>query len=293
MARSARLRDAAVLRHVLRVAALLPEALVKAFAGQDNDAMSEESIGSTAQRIAAELKRVRQEAGLSQEQMAERLGIIYEPGGRKVSTGRAAVSAWERGRRRPAPHHLRAYVGLGADPALLTLAPEPGPTAPDPADALDPADAPAAEGADGPAPAAHADPAPVRRRGRRWWWAAVLPAAAAAGLGGAFLAGAFRGAPSRPAVTWTETTGTPAHTWANATQLTGAGEPLGPRQSVQVSCRVRGYVVPDGDPWWYRLDSAPWEGHYYATSDAFYNNGATNGRVDTGVVVDEQVPLCS
>ncbi|MFI0724271.1 multiprotein-bridging factor 1 family protein [Streptomyces sp. NPDC021224] len=258
--------------------------------------MSEENTGNTAQRIAAELKRVRQEAGLSQEQMAQRLGIVYEPGGRKVSTGRAAVSAWERGRRRPALHHLQAYVGMGADPALLTLDPEPGPASADPAepaDALEPADAPAAEGADGPTADAHAGPAPARRRGRRWWWTAVLPVAAAAGLGGALLAGAFRGDPPRPAVTWSETTGTPAHTWANATQLTGAGKPLGPQQSVQVSCRIRGYVVPDGDPWWYRLDSAPWKGHYYATSDAFYNNGATSGPVDTGVVVDEQVPLCS
>jgi transcriptional regulator with XRE-family HTH domain len=263
---------------------MLPEALVNVVAGQDNDLMSEETTGSPAQRIAAELKRVRQEAGLSQEQMAERLGIVYEPGGRKVSTGRATVSAWERGRRRPAPHQLRAYVDLGADPALLALKPEPGPA---------PTNTPEAATTDEPADAAQADPTPAPRHGRRRWWAAVLPVAVVAGLGGAFLAGAFRSAPARPTVTWSETTGTPAHTWANATQLTGAGTPLGPRQSVQVSCRVRGYVVPDGDPWWYRLDSAPWKGHYYATSDAFYNNGAISGPVDTGVVVDEQVPLCS
>jgi len=60
-----------------------------------------------------------------------------------------------------------------------------------------------------------------------------------------------------------------------------------------VLCRIRGYVLQDGDPWWYRLVSEPWNGHYYATSDAFYNNGATSGSVDTGVVVDEQVPVCS
>lgn len=94
------------------------------------------------------------------------------------------------------------------------------------------------------------------------------------------------------ASTWTETTGTPAHTWANPTQLTGAGTPLGPRQSVQVLCRVKGYVVEDGDPWWYLLASKPWNGHYYATSDAFYNNGATSGSVDDGVTVDERVPVC-
>jgi hypothetical protein len=100
------------------------------------------------------------------------------------------------------------------------------------------------------------------------------------------------GEPGGPASTWTETTGTPAHTWADPVQLTGAGAPLGPRQSVQVLCRVKGYAVQDGDPWWYRLASEPWNGHYYATSDAFYNNGATSGPVDDGVVVDEQVPVC-
>jgi hypothetical protein len=60
-----------------------------------------------------------------------------------------------------------------------------------------------------------------------------------------------------------------------------------------VLCRVRGYVVQDGDPWWYLIASEPWNGRYYATSDAFYNNGATSGSVDTGVVVDEQIPVCS
>jgi len=44
-------------------------------------------------------------------------------------------------------------------------------------------------------------------------------------------------------------------------------------------------------PGWYPLASTPWNGRHYATSDAFYN-GATSGSVDTGVVVDEQVPVC-
>jgi len=96
-----------------------------------------------------------------------------------------------------------------------------------------------------------------------------------------------------PTQTFTETTGTPAHTWSDYRQAGGsAGVPLGPRQSVQVSCRVRGYVVPDGDPWWYRLESSPWNGNFYATSDAFYNQGSVSGPVDNGVVVDEHVPVC-
>jgi hypothetical protein len=85
-----------------------------------------------------------------------------------------------------------------------------------------------------------------------------------AAAGSAFFVVEFRNGLQGPASTWTET-----------------------------MCRVQGYVVPDGDPWWYRLASAPWNGNYYATSDAFYNNGATSGSDINGVVVDQQVPVCS
>jgi transcriptional regulator with XRE-family HTH domain len=252
--------------------------------------MSEGNIGNSQQQIAAELKRVRESAGLSQEQMARRLGMDYAPKGRNVSTGRAAVSAWERGRRIPSTQYLQAYVALGGNPVILTL---PGSR---PRELQ--SDVPVAE------PMTKKEPLlavsaglplasgriPRRVSSRLWLAFSALVAAAAAGAALAFFA--FQAGPSGPASTWTETTGTPAHTWADATQLTGAGTPLGPRQSVQVLCRVRGYVVQDGDPWWYLLASTPWNGHYYATSDAFYNNGATSGPVDNGVVVDQQVPVC-
>lgn len=255
--------------------------------------MSEVNIGNSRQQVAAELKRVREAARLSQEQMATRLGMAYAPGGRRVSTGRAAVSAWESGKRTPSPQYLEAYVRLGGDPQILTPRADPPPrqppdAAPQAAESeveLILADAGERGGTAGPHP----------RHGQRWLGVAL---AAVVVVVAATLYATTRSSPSVPAAsgpasTWTETTGTPAHTWADATQLTGAGTPLGPRQSVQVSCRVRGYVVEDGDPWWYRLASAPWNGRYYATSDAFYNNGATSGSVDTGVVVDEQVPVCS
>jgi hypothetical protein len=78
--------------------------------------------------------------------------------------------------------------------------------------------------------------------------------------------------------------------------LVNAGNPLGqalsPGQAVQVSCRVRGFVVKDGDPWWYRLASPPWNGHYYATSDVFYNTPNTSGNPINGVTVDTRVPVC-
>jgi hypothetical protein len=212
--------------------------------------------------------------------MAARLGLVYAPGGRKVSTGRATVSLWERGRRTPPPQHLQSYIHLGGDPAVLALP-----------QGEEPAPMPAA----GPGPAAASPagaPALLVWAGARWPWLAFLSATVAVGVAAACFAALSGGGLGGPASTWTETTGTPAHTWADPVQLTGAGTPLGPRQSVQVLCRVKGYVVEDGDPWWYRLASSPWNGRYYATSDAFYNNGATSGPVDNGVVVDEQVPIC-
>jgi len=252
--------------------------------------MSEVNIGNTRQQIAAELKRVREACGLSQEQLAARLGMRYAPGGRRVSTGRAAVSAWESGRRTPPAQYLKAYVDLGGDPAILT-APHDAARTPRPR-AQAPSTPPAAPVLDREsADAASAPGTPARRRARRRWLVPLSIILAAACGAAVLLATASTGAQG-PAPTWTETTGTPAHTWADPTQLTGAETPLGPRQSVQVLCRVRGYVVQDGDPWWYRLASAPYNGHYYATSDAFYNNGAVSGSVDTGVVVDEQVPVC-
>jgi transcriptional regulator with XRE-family HTH domain len=251
-----------------------------------------ENIGNMSQEVAAELKRVREAAGLSQEQMAARLGLVYAPGGRKVSTGRAAVSSWERGRRAPSAQYLQAYIGMGGDPVILA----PRPVSPSREEAAGKPSRPRTAEPE-PITVAAAGPAAARgllsRVGPRWPWLALLSAVVAAAVTAACFAALSGSAPGGPVSTWTETTGTPAHTWADPVQLTGAGTPLGPRQSVQVLCRVRGYVVQDGDPWWYRLASTPWNGHYYATSDAFYNNGATSGSVDTGVVVDEQVPVCA
>jgi transcriptional regulator with XRE-family HTH domain len=249
--------------------------------------VSDASGGNTQQQLAAELKRVREATGLSQEQMAARLGIDYAQAGRKVSTGRAAVSAWERGRRTPPAHYLQTYVNLGGNPSILTPQKLHDESAIENRTNGESASSDFAE-----------KRGRLRLHGRyRLFVIAGTLIVIAAGATYGITASHERGTPKAAAKattdsTWTETTGTPAHTWADATQLTGAGTPLGPRQSVQVSCRVRGYVVQDGDPWWYRLASAPWNGHYYATSDAFYNNGDTSGPVDTGVVVDEQVPLC-
>ncbi|REH47376.1 hypothetical protein BCF44_106541 [Kutzneria buriramensis] len=241
-------------------------------------------------------------AGLSQTKMAERLGMTYTPGGRKVSTGRAAVSAWEKGRRRPTLEQVQTYIDMGADPAIMSVlvdstresGPAGGPPSGEDVPGSDqhtatPIDA--AEIGNDQVEFASAQPQRTWLR-RRWRWLAAAAAGVAIAVVVAFSVLLPSGGPAVPATTWTETTGTPAHTWADPVQLTGAGTPLGPRQSVQVLCRVRGYVVQDGDPWWYRLASPPWNGRFYATSDAFYNNGTTSGSVNTGVVVDEQLPVC-
>lgn len=93
--------------------------------------------------------------------------------------------------------------------------------------------------------------------------------------------------------TWTETAFTRSKTFAdyiNAGYPLGA--PLNPQQAVKVSCRIRGFIVQDGDPWWYRLASPPWNDRYYATSDVFYNTPNTSGNPINGVVVDKRVRVC-
>jgi transcriptional regulator with XRE-family HTH domain len=113
-----------MLRRLLRVAGLLLVPVARVGARQENRRMSGDDIGNTRQQVAAELKRVRQAAGLSQEQMAERLGMDYAPRGRKVSTGRATVSFWERGRRPLPAQYVQTYLDLGGDPAILTMQPD-------------------------------------------------------------------------------------------------------------------------------------------------------------------------
>jgi transcriptional regulator with XRE-family HTH domain len=262
--------------------------------------MSEVNIGNGGRGLAAELRRIRAEAGLSQDQMGLRLGMAYTSGG---STRRAAVSAWESGRRTPPPQYLKAYIDLGGDPAILTVPqaePRPRELPDDPPRAADAERRPADDTSS--AEPVDATPGPPHRLGRRRPWVAAGLSAVVVAAAATIFAVTYHSTPSAsaqsaptstvPASTWTETTGTPAHTWANPVQLTGAGAPLGPRQSIQVLCVTRGYVVQDGDPWWYRIESSPWDGKYYATSDAFYNDGAISGNVDDGVVVDPQVPVC-
>ena len=67
---------------------------------------------------------------------------------------------------------------------------------------------------------------------------------------------------------------------------------IGSGTRVQIACRLQGFKVANGNPWWYRIAGAPWSGAFYASADAFYNNGQTSGSLLGTPWVDESVPLC-
>jgi hypothetical protein len=90
-----------------------------------------------------------------------------------------------------------------------------------------------------------------------------------------------------------ETTGSVAYTWSNYRHASGrSGRMLHDHQTVQISCRLRGFKVADGNVWWYRIASTPWKGRYYVSADAFYNNGRTSGSLLHTPFSDPKVPVC-
>ncbi len=83
------------------------------------------------------------------------------------------------------------------------------------------------------------------------------------------------------------------HTWTNYTNAGGTqGPSISSGQTVQIACRLQGFKVADGNTWWYRIDSSPWSNHYYASADAFYNDGQTSGSLHGTPFVDPGVGLC-
>lgn len=96
-----------------------------------------------------------------------------------------------------------------------------------------------------------------------------------------------------PGSAFAETTGGTTHTWSQYATAGGTQGPTIPANAtVEVLCRVSGFRVNDGNNWWYRLASAPWSGRYYASADAFYNNGETSGSLEGTPFVDPNVPEC-
>lgn len=99
--------------------------------------------------------------------------------------------------------------------------------------------------------------------------------------------------PPPPPPTWNETVGGVAHTWTNYQDAGGTeGPSIAAYQTVAISCRLQGFTVADGNTWWYRIASSPWNNAYYVSADAFYNNGATSGSLIGTPFYDPAVALC-
>jgi surface antigen len=101
------------------------------------------------------------------------------------------------------------------------------------------------------------------------------------------------GSSPAPPVTYAETTGGVTNTWTNFANAGGTQGPSIPSNAtVEISCKVSGFRVADGNAWWYRIASGPWNLEYYASADAFYNNGQTTGSLHGTPFVDPAIPDC-
>ncbi len=97
-----------------------------------------------------------------------------------------------------------------------------------------------------------------------------------------------------PAPGYSETAGGLAHTWTNYLNAGGTqGPSIQGGQTVAVACKIQGFRVADGNTWWYRIAASPWNGNYYVSADAFYNNGQTSGSLRGTPFVDNRVPDCA
>ena len=96
-----------------------------------------------------------------------------------------------------------------------------------------------------------------------------------------------------PTTTYAETTGSVVHTWTDYADAGGTeGPEIASNQTVQITCRVTGFAVADGNTWWYEIASSPWNNSYYGSADAFYNNGQTSGSLHNTPFYDPKVPIC-
>jgi hypothetical protein len=96
-----------------------------------------------------------------------------------------------------------------------------------------------------------------------------------------------------PAPTFSETTGGVTNTWTNYTNAGGyQGQTIPARTTVQIVCKLPGFAVANGNTWWYRIASTPWNNAYHASADAFYNNGQTSGPLAGTPYVDGNVRDC-
>ena len=99
--------------------------------------------------------------------------------------------------------------------------------------------------------------------------------------------------------TYAERAGGVAHTWTDYQDAAGEedaggteGSSIAAQQTVQITCKTAGFQVADGNTWWYEIASSAWNNQYYASADAFYNNGQTSGSLQGTPFVDPAVPNC-
>jgi hypothetical protein len=93
--------------------------------------------------------------------------------------------------------------------------------------------------------------------------------------------------------TYPETVGGATNTWTDYADAGGTeGETISAYDTVQVSCRIRGFAVADGDTWWYKIASSPWSDDFYASADAFYNDGQISGSLAGTPYYDPKVRKC-
>ena len=101
------------------------------------------------------------------------------------------------------------------------------------------------------------------------------------------------GGPLPAGTTYAETTGGTVKTWTNYNTAGGTqGPSIGVNATVRIACKRPGFRVANGNTWWYRIASAPWNKTYYASADAFYNNGQTSGSLVGTPFVDAAVRNC-
>jgi hypothetical protein len=86
---------------------------------------------------------------------------------------------------------------------------------------------------------------------------------------------------------------TVASTWSDYSDAGGTQWPfLGAHQKVQIACKVAEFKVANGNTWWYRIASAPWNNDHYVSADPFKK---MDQPLDTYLALpfdDDNVPNC-
>lgn len=85
-----------------------------------------------------------------------------------------------------------------------------------------------------------------------------------------------------------------ANTYTNPSNASGLGPRIDPFQWVVVACKIHSPTIASANPdgYWYRVQSEPWAGAYYAAANTFWN-GDVPGAVPYLHNTDFAVPDCA